>query len=208
MHRVSLTDSEEEAGEEGSSTAAGGSTVAGVSAATAEMDDISFTLQDIGWNENLSQFTGIDKETFVDLIPMITTSSLTKIRDGVDDVVGRMHSRLGVSEPTADDVFSHVMQMRTQRANLKRRRADFLKRQPYNSRSRSLGSNRLSWVAKGVSSCPRHGTRSSVSPEQNNPLEVRWDSWRLSQKQKEIMMISQRNIINCVCVMACLRRLA
>lgn len=149
MHRVSLTDSEEEAGEEGSSTAAGGSTVAGVSAATAEMDDISFTLQDIGWNENLSKFTGIDKETFVDLIPMILTSSLTKIRDGVDAAVRRMHSRQGVSEPTADDVFSHVMQMRTQWANLKRRRADFLKRPPYNSRSRSLGSNRLNWVAKG-----------------------------------------------------------
>ena len=154
MHRVSLTDSEEESGEEKVSSAAGVSTVAGVSAATGEMDDIFFTLKDIGWNDSLSQFTGIDKETFADLIPVIISSSLTKIRDGIEDAVGRMHSRQGVSTPTADDVFSHVMQMRTQRANLKRRRADFLKRSPYNSRSRSLRvSNKLSGVPKGVWSC-------------------------------------------------------
>ena len=111
------------------------SPAAGVSAAAArevELDDVSFMLEDIGWNKALSDFTRIDKETFAELVPVVL-GPLSKVWDGVDDAVRRMHQRQGeqgvsAGSPTADDVYSHIVQMKTQRRNLQRRRADFLKR--------------------------------------------------------------------------------
>ena len=94
-------------------------------------------MEDIGWDEALSKFTGIDKETFAELNPLVVADEFMKVFDGVQKAAQRMHYRQGqqgvscspqVHEPCTCEVWAHVEQMRTQRMHLQRRRAEFLKR--------------------------------------------------------------------------------
>ena len=99
-----------------------------MSAGGCEQDKIVFRLEDIGWDAALSKFTGIDKETFAELVPLVLGDEFQKVFDRVEKAPQRMQGQQGVSRsPPVHEVWAHVKQMRTQRWHLKRRRAEFLK---------------------------------------------------------------------------------
>ena len=82
------------------------------------------SLEDIGWNEALSEFTGIDRQGFEDVAPMIMAAETNHRKLNV--AVLRMKERgATISQPDAE---AHINQMRLIFDGLKRRRAEFLLR--------------------------------------------------------------------------------
>ena len=55
-----------------------------------------FRLEGIGWDEALSKFTGIDKETFAELVPLVLADEFHSVFDGVEKAAQRVHYREGI----------------------------------------------------------------------------------------------------------------
>ena len=118
----------------------GVSPAAGVSAVVArgtEQDASRFTLEDIGWNGDLSKRTGIDEEAVAELLPVVV-GSWENPRGIVGHALHQMRHRqreqdASSSTPTENDMIAHTTQIRTQLSNLKRRRAEFLNRRAENT---------------------------------------------------------------------------
>ena len=96
-----------------------------------EQDETVLTLEDIGWTEALSKFTGIDKDALAELAPHVSDIADIKKLDGaVGKAMQRMYQRQGGSHnrPTETEVVAHIKQLGVQRFHLIRRRASLLGR--------------------------------------------------------------------------------
>ena len=86
-------------------------------------------LEDIGWTESLSKFTGIDKDAFAELAPNIVIGFHEKLNDSVAKAMDRMYvRRRGSKCPTHAEACARINQMVTQRMNLYRRRSEWKER--------------------------------------------------------------------------------
>ena len=99
-----------------------------------EQDETVLTLEDIGWTEALSKFTGIDRDAFTELAPYVSDDSeiadIKKLDDAVGKALQRMHQRQGDSHkcPMETGMVAHIKQLGVQRFHLIRRRAILLRR--------------------------------------------------------------------------------
>ena len=86
----------------------------------------AISLEDIGWNKALSKFTGIDRQGFEDVAPMIMAAETNRRKLAMDAAVLRMKQRGATI--SQHDALAHIRQMRLIFDGLKRRRAELLVR--------------------------------------------------------------------------------
>ena len=86
----------------------------------------AISLEDIGWNKALSEFTGIDRQGFEDVAPMIMAAETNQRKLAMDAAVLRMKQRGATI--SQHDALAHISQMRLIFDGLQRRRAELLVR--------------------------------------------------------------------------------
>ena len=86
----------------------------------------AISLEDIGWNKALSEFTGIDRQGFEEVAPMIMAAETNQRKLAMDAAVLRMKQRGATI--SQHDALAHIRQMRLIFDGLKRRRAELLVR--------------------------------------------------------------------------------